>query len=377
MEYAKHVPLFDHHCHGLVQKQLHLDEFAALATEGDWLPENSMTVFDSPFGIAMLRICAPVLGLGPECGIDEYVTERVSRDFREVTDPLLASSGTTTFGIETGFPREAIASPEQMSEITGEITHTIVRLEAIAESVAAKTEAGEFFDRFCVELDRALAAGAIGVKSIAAYRFGLDLPDAPPSASELSGAVADWYRTAEASGSFRLSDRTVIGALIWAAIERAQAIQLHIGFGDTDVQLDTADPSLLTPLLRASENSGARFALLHCYPFVRQAGVLAHVFPHVYFDVSCVSHYAGPSAMQLVSQAFEVAPFSRVLYASDAYGIPEHYAVSASLWRTGMSRLLDNWVEEGFVTSKRAETICTNVANRNARTLYRLEGSTA
>lgn len=372
MGYATDVPLFDHHCHGLVQEQLALDEFAVLATEGDWLPEPVTQVFDSPFGVAMRRICAPLLSLDPDCGIDEYVSERLSRPFSEVAGPLLASTGTAEYGIETGFPRASIASPEQMQRISGETVHTLVRLEAIAETVAPGTDASGFFDAFCAELDRAIAAGAIGVKSIAAYRFGLDLPAAPPSEAERDTAVGEWYRAAEAGAGFRLSDRTVIGSLVWAAIDRALAIQLHVGFGDTDVQLNTADPSLLAPLLRASERSGARFALLHCYPFVREAGILAHVFPHVYFDVSCVSHYAGPGAAGLVAEAFEVAPFSRILYASDAYGIPEHYAVSAASWRSGMNRLLDAWVADGFASPADANRIAGDVAARNAHRLYQL-----
>lgn len=370
--FAAEVQLFDHHCHGLVRRQLSAEEFALLATEGDWLPERALDVFATPFGIAMRTICAPILGLEATCSVDEYTNARGSRDNDELMSLMLASTGTMAYGIETGFPRANIASPAQMAEMSGKQAHTIVRLEAIAEAVAADGDAAGFFERFCAELDRATAEGAIGVKSVAAYRFGLDLPDAPPSERELADAVSSWYTNAERSGSFRVADRTIIGALVWAAIERALAIQLHVGFGDTDVQLDTADPSHLTPLLRATEKSGSRFALLHCYPFNREAGVLAHVFPHVYFDVSCVSHYAGPSSSTLIAEAFEVAPFSRILYASDAYGIPEHYAVSAALWRRGMDRLMNAWVGDGYLTSTEAEVICADVANRNATTLYQL-----
>lgn len=372
MGYASDVPLFDHHCHGLIQGKLDLESFAALATEGDWLPEPITQVFDSPFGLAMRSVCAPLLGLDPNSSVDEYVTERLRRPFVEVAAPLLQASGTAEYGIETGFPSSTIASPQEMAKIAGRTAHTIVRLEVIAETVAPTVPASGFFDAFCAALDRAMAAGAIGVKTIAAYRFGLDVPAAAPEPTALLSAVDGWYRIAEASGNFRVTDRTVIGALIWAAIDRKLAIQLHVGFGDTDVQLDTADPSRLAPLFRATADSGARFALLHCYPFLREAGILAHVFPHVYFDMSCVSHYAGPSAVKLVAESFEVAPFSRILYASDAYGIPEHYAVSAALWRTGMNRLLDTWVSDGFTTPTDANRIAAAVGQLNAHTLYKL-----
>lgn len=374
MSITSGIPLFDHHCHGLIQRRLALDEFALLATEGEWLPDDRSTAFNSPFGIAMRKICAPLLGLSPSCSIEDYVAARQARSYEALAAPLLAGTGTAEYGIETGFPSPDIASPAEMQRLTGAQAHTIVRLEAIAEATASETSAARFFDEFCARLDRQISRGAIGVKTVSAYRFGLDLPAISPTRQQLTSALDDWYHTAEQTRRYRLTDRVIIGSLVWAAIERSLAIQVHVGFGDTDVQLNTADPSHLTPLLRNSQDSGARFALLHCYPFLRQAAVLAHTFPHVYFDASCVSHYAGPSARNLVAEAFEVAPFSRILYASDAYGIPEHYAVSAALWREGVDQVLSTWIAEDFLTSTQAETISADVAHRNAHRLYELQG---
>ena len=57
--------------------------------------------------------------------------------------------------------------------------------------------------------------------------------------------------------------------------------------------------------------------LLHCYPFVREAGWLAHVYANVFFDVSLtIPHVARPAAA--LYEALELAPISKLLYASDA-----------------------------------------------------------
>ena len=61
-------------------------------------------------------------------------------------------------------------------------------------------------------------------------------------------------------------------------------LQVHCGFGDADLFLPRADPALLGPLVERYPDTP--FVLLHCYPFVRQAGWLAHVYGNVFLDVS-------------------------------------------------------------------------------------------
>ncbi|HKS01147.1 MAG TPA: amidohydrolase, partial [Arthrobacter sp.] len=96
------------------------------------------------------------------------------------------------------------------------------------------------------------------------------------------------------------------------------------------------------------------------------------VFPHVYLDVGLVSHYLGPSAGTAIRQAMEIAPFSKILYSSDAYGLGEHYAVSAASWRSAFAALMDEWVASGWATQHDAERIATMVTSKNARRVYNL-----
>jgi uncharacterized protein len=53
----------------------------------------------------------------------------------------------------------------------------------------------------------------------------------------------------------------------------------------------------------------APFVLLHCYPFVREAGWLANVYGNVFFDHSLtIPHVSRPAEM--VRQALELAQVS-------------------------------------------------------------------
>ena len=66
--------------------------------------------------------------------------------------------------------------------------------------------------------------------------------------------------------------------------------------------------------------------LLHCYPFVREAGWLAHVYANVWFDLSLhPSHTSRARRRRRYEEALELAPLSKLLYASDAARTPELY----------------------------------------------------
>jgi predicted TIM-barrel fold metal-dependent hydrolase len=157
----------------------------------------------------------------------------------------------------------------------------------------------------------ARANGFAGLKTIAAYRGGLESERIDPF------VVAALEANAETGAPL--------------------PVQVHCGFGDSDLSLPSADPGHLKPLLeRFSETP---FVLLHCYPFVREAGWLAHVYGNVWFDLSLtIPHVARPAEM--LRQALELAPASKLLYASDAARTAELYYLAAKWWRETLAEVL-------------------------------------
>lgn len=365
------LPLIDHHCHGVVDAELSDDGFRILATESDWPGPAGTDSLASPFGLAVRRFCAPVLGLEPLAPLDEYLAQRRSIGPSEANRLLLRSTGTSEYLLDTGIPDGRLLGPAAMAARAGAGVREIVRIERVAELLAAGSTAAGFVAKF----PEALAAGAreaVALKSIIAYRHGFDIPAERPSAREVLQAADGWFRMAEETGTFRVTDPVLLRFGLWAGIATGLPIQLHTGYGDGDIELFRADPSRLTPFFHATRTLGVDFMLLHCYPFVREAGILAQIFPHVYLDVGLVSHYLGPSAATAVRQAMEIAPFSKILYSSDSYGLGEHYAVSAANWRTSLAALMDEWVGAGWATPNDAERIATMIATENARRVYNL-----
>jgi predicted TIM-barrel fold metal-dependent hydrolase len=138
---------------------------------------------------------------------------------------------------------------------------------------------------------------------------------------------------------------------------------VHCGFGDSDLHLWRADPSYLKPLVeRLSETS---FVLLHCYPFVREAGWMAHVYGNVWLDLSLtIPHVSRPRTA--LEEALELAPVSKLLYASDAARTPELYLLAATWWRDALADVLPALLGDD------AEVAARMILRENALALYRV-----
>ena len=114
--------------------------------------------------------------------------------------------------------------------------------------------------------------------------------------------------------------------------------------------------------------------LLHSYPFQRSAGYLAQMFPHVFLDVGLAINYAGPAAASIVRESMELAPLTKVLFSSDAWGAPELHLLGSWLWRRAMARVVGDWVARGDWSADDAERAIRLAAGGNARRVYGLPG---
>jgi predicted TIM-barrel fold metal-dependent hydrolase len=146
---------------------------------------------------------------------------------------------------------------------------------------------------------------------------------------------------------------------------------VHTGFGDTDLDLQRADPALLTPFLRATEGL-APVLLLHTYPYHRNAGYLAQMFGHVHMDVGLALHHTGAASERIVAESLELAPLTRILFSSDAWGLPELHLLGSWLFRRGLARTLGRWVDAGDWSLDDARRAIELIGWANAERVYGL-----
>ncbi|MGH3425925.1 MAG: amidohydrolase, partial [Nocardioidaceae bacterium] len=273
--------LIDHHCHGVVSTELDRAGFEALLNEAPGPSALGTTLFDSMLGVAIRRWCAPVLDLEPFADADAYLDRRAGLGADEVNRRFLRACGVSDYLVDTGFEPGLLTDPDRTAAFAGGRGHEIVRLESVGEElVAAGARGGDFAERV---RDRITGCGAVGAKSIAAYRVGLALPATQPSVDELAAALEQLEPGP--GGAYRLAHPVVNGWLAYEAVAAGLPLQIHVGYGDNDLDLADCDPLLLTDFLRATEGAGTPVLLLHNYPFHRHASYLAQVFGHVFMDV--------------------------------------------------------------------------------------------
>jgi uncharacterized protein len=369
-EHLRTATLIDHHVHGCFSQPVDRAAFEFSINEGSNDPVPPwMTNFDSPLGLAIRRWCAPLLGLPALADGEEYWKRRCEFTPDQLAETMLPPAGVSRWIVDTGFKGDQITTHQRLAELAGGESSEIVRLERIAEDlVESGTAATDFPDALRAVLARAAAdPTVVGTKTIVAYRTGFDIDWRRPSDAD----VVDRVRALAArEGSPRIDDPVLIAFGVHEAAAHDLPIQVHVGFGDRDLDLHRCDPLLLLPLLRSMPP--VPVLLLHCYPFHRNAGYLAQAFDHVHFDVGLAINYLGPRSTGLVAESLETAPFAKQLYSSDAFGPPELHVLGSVLWRRAMGLVLGDWIRAGDCGEADATRLVDMIGVTNARRVYGL-----
>jgi uncharacterized protein len=432
------LALIDHHVHGFITDDLDAEGVESLLTEASSPPAAGTSRFDSQLGFAVRRWCAPVLGLEAFAPAGEYLRRRAELGAAEVNRRLLRASGVSSWLVDTGYQGERVATPGQVAAVSGARAYTIVRLEAVAEAVArGGTSAEGFAGAFGAALEAAIAdrsvmpgaetglggpdgsARVVGLKSIAAYRYGLDFDPARPSSAQVASAAGRLLRAIDAAGmgagpvlargdalgtggfvpqgsvaqgwpgprwplaldgpephaGARLDDEVLLRHLIWTGVDTGLPLQFHAGFGDPDARLHRANPALLHDFLLATQGAGTPVMLLHCYPYHREAGYLANVFAHVYLDVGEALNHVGARSAAVLAEALELTPFGKMLYSSDAFGLAELHYLGAFGFRRDLARVTGEFVAQGLWSAADAARVAEMIGSGNAARAYRLDAS--
>ena len=328
----------DHHAHSILRTPpAGLDAFRGLFSEApdprQW-PHVATTVTYQ----RAIPVLAGELGCEP--------TEAAVLELREGSDPgryaarLMRAAGAELLLVDEGYPpADQSLSTDELGRLADCSARPILRIESLASS---EDEDAPLSEAALGRIARARRDGFIALKTVIAYRGGLNL--------EVLGA----------------GPRERLLAALRANRDGGDPlpVQIHTGFGDPDLMLPLARPGYLKPLFERFPET--QFVLLHCYPFVREAGWLASVYPNVFFDLSLtIPHVSRPAAV--LAEAVELAPLSKLLYASDAVRTPELYLLAAVWWRDALAGVLSDLLPE-----RPARDGARLILRENAASLYRL-----
>jgi uncharacterized protein len=358
-EHVAAVALIDHHVHGCWDSAGDRARFENALNEANTEPLAAFdSAFDTQLGFAIRAQCAPVLGLPKHADPEQYWARRDELGDAELARLLLPAAGVTDWIVDTGFS-DGVASPADLAAASGNRAHEVVRLEQVAEQAAHAP--GDYASAF-TEILAERIHGAVGTKSILAYRGGFDGDLSEPTAAAVTEAASRWRD----SGGIRLSDRTLLRFGLHQALLVGKPLQIHIGLGDRDADLQRTNPLYLLDFLRTSGDTPV--TLLHCYPYEREAGYLAQAFNNVYLDGGLSINHLGARSAPFIARLLELAPFRKILYSSDAFGPAELHYLGAALWRNGIHRFVDadEWSEADAIR------VVDLIARKNALRIYDL-----
>lgn len=375
------IPVVDHHCHPWRQ------------TAEAFVPETYRPLFteavhpraheDVPANVYYrwtLRELGRVLGCPPDEG--SVLAARAELGHAAFAARLMAEANVEAAILDhlfTGRGADNYSVAQMAYQYGGALTTSAVRLESVLEQlVVACDDLGELEEQFRRRLDPdALAAeGVVSLKSIVAYRTGLDL--ARPSESDVRAAFGRLREAVAARGRVRIAEKAFLDyflriALAWCA-EHRFPIQFHTGFGDPDVDLRTGNPLQMREVFQDESLRDAPIVLLHAgYPFVQETGYLANVYPNVYLDLGLAIPHAASEYQEIVRQALALGPSTKVLWSSDGYTIPEHTWFAAVHGRKALARALDDLIGLGAIDEPEALQMAEQILRGNAIRLYGLD----
>jgi len=372
------IPVVDNHCHGLYAAQTASDaqSWRRHFTESRAPRMREVYACQTLFYRRLIRELAAFFGCAPEEAAVLAARGALQED--TLISALLRAANIEALLIDQGYPpRDLLLQDAEITRLTGCRTVPILRLELLMQDLIAQYETlATVEEALRTALADVRGAGYVALKSIVAYRTGLEIRVWERKEAEAAFAAA--RREVGEKGTLRLAHKPLLDTLLHIAFTEAARqeapVQFHTGYGDTDVDLRLANPLNLRAVLETPSYRGMPVVLLHaCYPYTREGGYLAAVYEHVYLDLSYGIPFLSYDEMAAFTRAaLGVAPYTKLLYSSDAVGVPELHWLSAISARRVLGEALCECVARHELSAVEARDAGAALLKENAVSLYQL-----
>lgn len=372
------VPLIDNHCHSLLRAQPRTaDEWYKFFTESYYPEIAGAHVPHTVFYQWAQRALGAFLDCEPTA--EAILAKRNSYDLAALTQKINTDANIAMWLVDYGYSTTDTYAHDELKAMTGVRVENVLRLEPLIERlIQTSPDFGAMLDAYVDALQNLRGKGYVSLKSILAYRAGLQL--APVDMQAVKDDFVRLQERAARDGKLRLDSKPMLDLLIPMGVEIASEqefpFQFHTGFGDPDQDIVKSNPAYLRPLFEGEKYRGAKLVLLHAsYPYARTLGYLASVYPNVYADFGLAIPFVAGEARAVLRELLGLAPASKVLYSSDAFHIPELYYLGAILGRRALGEVLDEYIRDDLLTPPAAERMAQMILHENAQRVYELNNS--
>lgn len=371
------IPVVDNHCHPVLLNQ-HMDvlQFRSYCTEANDASFAEAHVPHTVYYLWLLRQMATVYGC--EHNEEDILATRNRLGSDALLEHLLRAANIDTLVLDPAYPQSSECyTPERMGHLGHCRTVKMLRLETLMQQlILAYEDFDSVLEHFEAQVGHAREHGYYALKSIVAYRTGLDI--AEWSKDEAVSSFVEARDKALARGQLRIAHKPLIDYLLHAAFRLAAGqglpIQFHTGYGDSDTDMRLGNPLHLRNVLEHKEYATMPIVLLHeSYPYTQLGAYLAAVYPHVYFDLSYTLPFVDKLEMlAFTRQALSVAPASKLMFSTDGIHLPEMHWAGALRGRSILEQVLEEMIGADEIDEQEAYMLAQLVLRDNAYSVYKL-----
>ncbi len=351
--------------------------FGEISAEEVKDPRTALHAEFTPMGNQILRQMAKFLGCSPKINdVIEARNKRSRKDYWQYCKELFEDANIQGLMVDDGYSEVSVTRPletkgyEDFQDKSPVWTKRVSRIEPLFQkAVDESISFDDFVDRFDRSIvDAVRKKGAVGFKSVIAYRSGLNIQkpndDKVREDYEVSKAtrsrsvkhIRDWY----------------VHRVVNKAAELGVAFHIHVGIGDIDVVFDECNPAKLYQLLHDPETWKTNIFLIHGgYPFSQEAAFYANALKNVYVDLSEMIPFASiPGEIDKTIHILDLAPPTKVLYGSDGIAIPEIHFAGAKIAKRVLQDVLSIFVKHDVYDEDQAHKAAKLILADNVHRLY-------
>jgi uncharacterized protein len=371
------IPVVDNHCHPvLLNQQIDALQFRGYCTEATDPTFAEKHISNTVYYLWLLRQMATFFGC--ERNEASVLSARNTLSNDTLLEHLFRAANIDTLVLDPAYPpASACYSPERMGQLGRCRAVKMLRLETLMqELILQHSDFDDVIDRFSTKVSHARESGYCALKSIVAYRTGLNI--AEWSKDEAASSFVEARAEAAERGQLRIAHKPLIDFLLHIAFQHAAhqqlALQFHTGYGDSDTDMRLGNPLQLREVLESKDYHTMPVVLLHeSYPYSQLGAYLAAIYPHVYLDLSYTIPFVDKLEMlAFTRQALSVAPASKLMFSTDGIHIPEMLWAGALRGRAVIAQVLEEMIIADEIDEEQAYHLAQQILHDTAYTVYRL-----
>ncbi len=381
------VSFIDHHCHPYQIEKATMDPMSlareffhgmgdlpdpAVSKPRHWPATDALAFHLRETGVVHTLVCQLSKLFDCPAEIDAVAQERNRRtgdSFADYVGFLYKDAGIVATVLDTDLPEN-----DPRLDLIPERKLRLFKLEPLFKEVLHTSDSYRQMQRVYLDgLERSIrTAGFVGVKAHPAEEVGFGIEPVWEDEAEAAFAAAK-------KGDVFAQKKQYIAiftATMLACQELNVPLHVHSGFtgGLWSGPIHDADPFLLAPFLRQHAFLKTTVVLLHAgYPWSKQAGQLAHTFPHVWVDMGQITPWASLRITECYGDVMAWAPLSKIVVGSGGHGTPEIAWLAAKTARIALAEVLGRSVRLGLMSASGAERTGRMILHDNAARLYQLD----